>query len=484
MRKILNLIFITLLFLLVSCSATITTPESYKVKFDTDRGSYVESQYIKGGQCASLPATPIKSDYDFEYWMLNGKEFDFSTPITSNITLVAKWKLSEDHVHKYIETVIKPECLNQGYTNFECSCGNSYKDNYIDALGHDIIYHQAKEPTENNVGWEAYVSCNRCNYSTYKELPKLENNECKHNVSSYWSANEDKHWHICNICSNVIDEESHCFGEWTIIQSPTINSTGAKAKTCLTCKYYIVESIPAIEIDTGETTGDTVVFAKVPADWSIVNCYYWHNEAGTDNMNPDHKTSWPGVTMTLVDEAENIWAFIVPAGTANVIFNNGIYQTGDTPFATAANLYILSDAAGRDGKFTVNVGSYDYTGSLDKIAKYATRGEIVTQLRTIYVQLPQSWPALYLYFWGSQETCAGWPGLPIYSLISSSKNIYSFQLPNDATGFVLSNGLGGEDNQIVEVITSFYISAYIVTEGTPKDNVTPAFYDDGVFIPV
>ncbi len=307
---------------------------------------------------------------------------------------------------------------------------------------------------------------------------------CQHVPGASWRASDDEHWHVCDKCSDIIDKEAHSFGDWNVMQEPAVGTPGRKVKTCSVCRYYIAEEIPAIEVETGETTGDTVVFAKVPADWSAVNCYYWHNEAGTDNMNPAHKTSWPGVAMTLVDEAENIWAFIVPAGTANVIFNNGSTQTVDIPFATAANLYILSDAAGGDGKFTANVGSYEYTGSLDDIAKYGEREVVELAYVTIYVQLPESWPALYLYFWGSQEACAAWPGADVSNLIDPAKNVHSFELPNDATGVVLSNGLGGDDNQTMDIIPAAGVNAYIVTEGTPKDNAAPASYADGVFTPV
>ena len=41
--------------------------------------------------------------------------------------------------------------------------------------GHQLVHHEAKAPTQTEVGWEAYdtCSCAGCNYTTYKELPKL-----------------------------------------------------------------------------------------------------------------------------------------------------------------------------------------------------------------------------------------------------------------------------------------------------------------------
>ena len=43
------------------------------------------------------------------------------------------------HTHSYTATVTAPTCTDMGYTTHTCSCGDSYTDNYRDALGHDYI---------------------------------------------------------------------------------------------------------------------------------------------------------------------------------------------------------------------------------------------------------------------------------------------------------------------------------------------------------
>ena len=42
------------------------------------------------------PKSPEKDGYIFKNWELNGKEFDFQTPITENIVLTAKWEENTD----------------------------------------------------------------------------------------------------------------------------------------------------------------------------------------------------------------------------------------------------------------------------------------------------------------------------------------------------------------------------------------------------
>ena len=63
----------------------------YTVTFDSGNGSAVAPQRVEKGQTATKPADPTKEGYKFLGWYLGGKEFDFATPITANITLTAQW---------------------------------------------------------------------------------------------------------------------------------------------------------------------------------------------------------------------------------------------------------------------------------------------------------------------------------------------------------------------------------------------------------
>ena len=71
--------------------------------------------YLKSGQ-----------SYKFQFYTIsNGKEY--WSPIISFATA---------HTHNYASKVVQPTCTAQGYTIHTCSCGNSYKDSYVNALGH------------------------------------------------------------------------------------------------------------------------------------------------------------------------------------------------------------------------------------------------------------------------------------------------------------------------------------------------------------
>ena len=46
---------------------------------------------------------------------------------------------SDPHVHNYQYTsIVEPTCISEGYTVHSCSCGNVYRDTFVDAVGHSF----------------------------------------------------------------------------------------------------------------------------------------------------------------------------------------------------------------------------------------------------------------------------------------------------------------------------------------------------------
>lgn len=62
------------------------------INFNTDGGTFVTAQNIASDQKITKPEDPIKENYVFVEWQLDGKTFDFDKPIDKNATLVAIWK--------------------------------------------------------------------------------------------------------------------------------------------------------------------------------------------------------------------------------------------------------------------------------------------------------------------------------------------------------------------------------------------------------
>ncbi len=102
--------------------------EKYQVTFDADGGSAVASQEVESGKTATAPTAPEKTGYTFAGWLLNGEAYDFATLVTADIELVANWTINkytvsfdidgiEDQVVDYNTVATAPDApTKEGYT--------------------------------------------------------------------------------------------------------------------------------------------------------------------------------------------------------------------------------------------------------------------------------------------------------------------------------------------------------------------------------
>ena len=72
------------------------TAAFYDVSFNTNGGSTIASQHIRSGRQVTQPANPAKQHHTFGGWYadanLSGDAYDFTTAVTGNFTLYAKWR--------------------------------------------------------------------------------------------------------------------------------------------------------------------------------------------------------------------------------------------------------------------------------------------------------------------------------------------------------------------------------------------------------
>lgn len=69
----------------------------YTVKFNADGGSIIADKIVSEGEQVLLP-TPTKKGYKFVEWQMNGKKFDGTNKISSNIELIAIWEKSDEEI--------------------------------------------------------------------------------------------------------------------------------------------------------------------------------------------------------------------------------------------------------------------------------------------------------------------------------------------------------------------------------------------------
>ena len=205
--------------------------------------------------------------------------------------------------HDYKAKVTEPTCTEKGYTTYTCACGDSYIANEVpatghspldavkekeitpdcttagsydnvvycsacdvelsretipvDALGHDTINHDAKAPTCTEIGWNAYVTCSRCGYTTYAEIPATGHDPAKavqENVVASMCTTTGSYDSVvyCDTCGEELSRETivvptlgHDIVEHES-QSPACTEIGWNAyKTCSRCGYTTYAEIPA-----------------------------------------------------------------------------------------------------------------------------------------------------------------------------------------------------------------------------------------------
>ena len=79
-------IAVIIILLLRGCGA-----KEYKVTFDSNGGTAISEIIVKENETITKPADPTREGYVFVGWYYNDELFDFSTKITKDMVLEARW---------------------------------------------------------------------------------------------------------------------------------------------------------------------------------------------------------------------------------------------------------------------------------------------------------------------------------------------------------------------------------------------------------
>ncbi len=130
-------------------------------------------------------------------------------------------------------------CTEAGWNAYDtCSrCDYStYKE--LPALGHDLVKHEAKAASCTEPSWDAYDACSRCGYSTYKELPALGHDLVKHEAKA--AACTESGWDAYDTCLRCdystykeVPALGHDYKARTV--KPSCTEDGYTCHTCARC---------------------------------------------------------------------------------------------------------------------------------------------------------------------------------------------------------------------------------------------------------
>ena len=165
--------------------------------------------------------------------------------------------------HDLVQYAAKaPTCTEIGWDAYEtCSRCDYTTRKELPALNHDLEQHEAKAPTCTEKGWNAYETCSRCDYTTYAELPAL--NHDYQAVTVEPTCETDGYTiFTCSRCkdsytADPTDQLGHQFGAW----SP--NGTGSQSADCLRQGCAHTGSTDCRKFTFRTAEGETLTFCPV-----------------------------------------------------------------------------------------------------------------------------------------------------------------------------------------------------------------------------
>ena len=236
---------------------------------------------IKGDEASHTPNIEAATEFDSKFCTVC--DFVIQSALghtTHNYTIPQKdethhWnkcygcnEIDEKIAHDYEENIVEnATCTESGSKTLTCDCGHS-KSETIPALSHEEQLHDAKAPTCTEIGWNAYVTCSRCDYSTYEAIPATDHDykatvtapTCEaQGYTTYVCGNDESHTYV----DNYVDALGHSYGEWTVATNPTYDVEGALSGVCGVCSDVETKNIGVISADNDFT----LVFTGVLSRW-------------------------------------------------------------------------------------------------------------------------------------------------------------------------------------------------------------------------
>lgn len=156
-------------------------PHTYDDEYDA---SCNDCGYVRVPECAhtDFETLPSSDASCIESGLTEGKKCNLCGEIFEKQITIPKLS----HTLEVISSAISPTCTEPGVTESAICvwCKALVKEATVIApLGHDESIHESKSPTCTESGWKDYVTCSKCDYSTFESIAALGHTDSDGNFS-------------------------------------------------------------------------------------------------------------------------------------------------------------------------------------------------------------------------------------------------------------------------------------------------------------
>ena len=293
--------------------------------------------------------------WDGEYTVtVNGQVYTEGTLLTEegSYTVRAESPTGRESVytfeigHAYAKgEIVAPTCTEEGYTVYICqSCGDSYRADQTDAVGHDYISEEV-EPTCTEDGYTIY-ECTRCGNSYESEGTPALGHTFEDKTAEPTCTESGGIYHVCVRCgfsyeSDTVFPSGHSY-ESEIVKSATCTEEGERHYRCVKCGDEYADVIPPAGHDYQITDSYT--------ENGVTNREYVCSRCG------EHRTEQIGVEYekvgnyieTLFDTYSPymVWIFLGTAGVWSIAMGIAIIVTHRNEEKEKAKKMLISYAVG------------------------------------------------------------------------------------------------------------------------------------------
>ncbi len=355
-----------------------TVASEYTVTYTVDGATYHTETVALGGT-ATAPTAPTKAEdetytYTFDYWTLDGVEYNFSTAVTSNITLVAKFTATQ-------------------------------KDNTVDITAGLSFHHQNQQ----SVGTETYII-----YVSGQYWTKAPKGGClnEHDAEGAGGGQEQMKYLYLNGTSlydiNKNDDGSYGSEQGNIasggIYAPILVTMGVDASNS---RSYIQIHIPTEYPNAGATANQNHLSFEIKAGfsvtedtttWTVSRDVKWLNLNG-GWVNADATFEADSVTIDnprMGGNANELYKVDITSDSWSITCNNYDFMYGNA-FATYRQYIYINGVSVYDINANTDDSSYTYstfpmTGADDAtfahpvlIETYTNNGVAPTNTLTLWI---------------------------------------------------------------------------------------------------